>query len=109
MRTLMSIPNSSRPAVRSRPMRPGSRGRPYRSGSCFFKNIRVYFLGSDDFPPEAKAAAARDLNAALAGGWPGFEIAHRFALAEIVEAHKYLEEQRGTGRVVLLPTRGEAC
>lgn len=74
-----------------------------------FKNIRVYFLGSDDFPPEAKAAAARDLNAALAGGWPGFEIAHRFALTEIVEAHKYPEEQRGTGRVVLLPTRGEAC
>ncbi len=67
-----------------------------------FKNIRVYFLGSDDFPAEAKAAAARDLNAALAGGWPGFEIAHRFPLSAIAEAHKYLEEKRGAGRVVLV-------
>jgi NADPH2:quinone reductase len=39
-----------------------------------FKNIRVYFLGSDDFPKEAKVLAARDLNAALEAGWPGFEI-----------------------------------
>src|SRR6266704_3256759 len=30
-----------------------------------FKNIRAYFLGSDDFPNEAKSQAARDLNAAL--------------------------------------------
>src|SRR5580658_505215 len=30
-----------------------------------FKNIRVFFLGSDDFPTEAKVAATRDLNDAL--------------------------------------------
>src|SRR5215831_6055050 len=30
-----------------------------------FKNIRLYFLGSDDFPPAAKAAAAHALNDAL--------------------------------------------
>lgn len=67
-----------------------------------FKNVRVHFLGSDDFPAAAKAAAARDLNAALVGGWPGFEIAHRFPLSAIAEAHKSLEQRRGPGRVVLL-------
>jgi NADPH:quinone reductase len=30
-----------------------------------FKNIRVFFLGSDDFPKEAIMQAARHLNAAL--------------------------------------------
>jgi NADPH2:quinone reductase len=33
-----------------------------------FKNIRVFFLGSDDFPTEAKVAATRDLNDALQAG-----------------------------------------
>src|ERR1700756_641538 len=36
-----------------------------------FKNIRLYFLGSDDFPKEAKIAATRDLNSALEAGWSG--------------------------------------
>lgn len=67
-----------------------------------FKNIRLYFLGSDDFPAEAKEAAARDLNAALASGWQGFEIAARFPLAEIADAHQYLEGKHGPGRVILL-------
>jgi NADPH2:quinone reductase len=66
-----------------------------------FKNVRVFFLGSDDFPAEAKAAAARELNAALDAGWPGFEIGGRFPLSRIAEAHEYLEERRGPGRVVL--------
>src|SRR5580698_5653887 len=34
-----------------------------------FKNIRLFFLGSDDFPKEAKMAAAVDLNSALDAGW----------------------------------------
>jgi len=42
-----------------------------------FKNIRVFCLGSDDFPTEAKVAATRDLNDALHAGWPGFEIGER--------------------------------
>jgi NADPH2:quinone reductase len=67
-----------------------------------FKNIRVFFLGSDDFPLEAKAAAAEGLNAALQAGWPGFEIGKRFPLSAIGEAHEYLEERRGSGRVVLM-------
>ena len=45
-----------------------------------FENVRVFFLGSDDFPTEAKAAAARELNAALEAKWPGFETIQTFAL-----------------------------
>jgi NADPH2:quinone reductase len=67
-----------------------------------FKNIRLFFLGSDDFPAEAKAAAARDLNAALDAGWPGFEIGGRFPLSAVAEAHEYLEGRRGSGRVVVV-------
>jgi NADPH2:quinone reductase len=66
-----------------------------------FKNVRVFFLGSDDFPAEAKAAAAEGLNAALGAGWPGFEIGRRFPLSAIAEAHEHLEGRRGSGRVVL--------
>jgi NADPH2:quinone reductase len=67
-----------------------------------FKNIRVFFLGSDDFPAEAKAAAADGLNAALTGGWPGFEIGPRFPLSAIAEAHDYVEGRRGSGRVIVM-------
>jgi NADPH2:quinone reductase len=66
-----------------------------------FKNVRVFFLGSDDFPAEAKAAAAEGLNAALKAGWSGFEIGGRFPLSAIAEAHEYIEKRRGTGRVVV--------
>src|SRR4051812_26280309 len=36
--------------------------------ALLFKNVRVDFLGSDDFPAGAKADAARELNAALEAG-----------------------------------------
>jgi NADPH2:quinone reductase len=68
----------------------------------FFKNIRVFFLGSDDFPAEAKAAAAEGLNAALAAGWRGFEIGRRIPLSAIAEAHEHVEGRRGSGRVVVM-------
>jgi NADPH2:quinone reductase len=67
-----------------------------------FKNIRVFFLGSDDFPAEAKAAAARDLNAALEAKWPGFENIERFALSAIAEAHEHVESRKARGRVVVM-------
>ena len=67
-----------------------------------FKNIRVFFLGSDDFPTEAKVQAAHDLNAALEAGWPGFEIAERVPLADIARAHKLVERPRRRGRVVVV-------
>src|SRR6201993_182780 len=67
-----------------------------------FKNIRTYFLGSDDFPKEAKSKAARDLNAALEAGWPGFEIGERIPLADIARAHELAEHPARRGRVVVV-------
>jgi NADPH2:quinone reductase len=67
-----------------------------------FKNIRVFFLGSDDFPKEAKVKAARDLNAALEAGWPGFEIGERIPLADIARAHELVEHPLRPGRVVVV-------
>jgi NADPH2:quinone reductase len=66
-----------------------------------FKNIRLFFLGSDDFPPEAKLAATQDLNAAFEGGWAGFEISERIPLADIAKAHELVEHPVRRGRVVL--------
>jgi NADPH:quinone reductase len=68
-----------------------------------FKNIRLFFLGSDDFPKDAKIAATRDLNAALESGWSGFEIAERLPLAEIARAHEIAEHPTRQGRIVVLP------
>jgi NADPH:quinone reductase len=66
-----------------------------------FKNIRAFFLGSDDFPVEAKMSAARDLNAALEAGWPGFEIGERIPLSEISRAHELAELPVRPGRIVV--------
>src|SRR5262249_2862262 len=68
-----------------------------------FKNIRVFFLGSDDFPKAAKIQAALDLNAALEAGWSGFEIGERIPLAEIARAHELVEHPARPGRVIVLP------
>jgi len=67
-----------------------------------FKNVRVFFLGSDDFPKEAKSQAARDLTAALGAGWPGFEIGERIPLADIARAHELEEHPVRRGRVVVV-------
>lgn len=66
-----------------------------------FKNLRMFFLGSDDFPKEAKQQAARDLNAALEAGWSGFEIGERIPLAEIARAHELVEHPARPGRVLV--------
>src|ERR1700722_19902769 len=66
-----------------------------------FKNIQLFFLGSDDFLPEAKAAAARDINAALEAGWSGFAIGERIPLSEIARAHELAEHPQHPGRVVV--------
>ena len=67
-----------------------------------FKNIRLFFLGSDDFPKEAKLQAAKGLNAALEGGWPGFEIGERIPLGDIARAHELVEHPVRPGRVVVV-------
>jgi NADPH2:quinone reductase len=67
-----------------------------------FKNIQLFFLGSDDFPVEAKAAAARDINSALEAGWSGFVIGERIPLAEIARAHELAEAPKRAGRIVVV-------
>ncbi len=66
-----------------------------------FKNTRVFFLGSDDFPPEAKASGALELNAALEAGWSGFAIREQIPLSEIARAHELVEQPANPGRVVV--------
>jgi NADPH2:quinone reductase len=67
-----------------------------------FKNIRTFFLGSDDFPKEAKLQATRDLNAALEAGWTGFELGERIPLKDIARAHELAEHPARPGRVVVV-------
>jgi NADPH2:quinone reductase len=67
-----------------------------------FKNIRLYLLGSDDFPRAAKMQAARDINSALEAGWTGFEISKRIPLAEIALAHELVDHPTRRGRVVVI-------
>ena len=66
-----------------------------------FNNIRLYFLGSDDFPIEARTAAAQDLNAALVAGWKGFAIGDEVPLDEVAHAHELSEHPAKPGRVVV--------
>jgi len=66
-----------------------------------FKNVCLFFLGSDDFPAEAKSTAARALNELLLGEWPGFEILVRLPLEAIAEAHTRVEAGNVAGRVVV--------
>lgn len=73
-----------------------------------FKNVRLHFLGSDDFPVAAKRAAASALNDALEGGWPGFEIGTILPLESIASAHEAVEAGSVDGRVVMsLPAASE--
>jgi NADPH:quinone reductase len=67
-----------------------------------FKNIRVDFLGSDDFAPADKKEAARATNDALLSGWSGMPIVERFPLDEIATAHEVVEASRQRGRVVVM-------
>lgn len=67
-----------------------------------FKNVRIDFLGSDDFSPLAKQAAAAGLNAALASGWAGPRIDASHPLDAIAAAHVDVEQRRVAGRVVLV-------
>jgi NADPH2:quinone reductase len=66
-----------------------------------FKNVRVFFLGSDDFPLDAKRVAAQDLSNAIQQGWVGLPVGARFALADIAQAHAVIEARKGPGRVLI--------
>jgi NADPH:quinone reductase len=66
-----------------------------------FVNARLFFIGSDDIPQDAKLEATRDINRALEAGWPGLDVAERFPLADIAKAHEAVENPQKPGRVVL--------
>jgi NADPH2:quinone reductase len=70
-----------------------------------FKNVRMYFLGSDDFPPAAKTEAAMAMNDLLASGWPGLTVDSVYPLARTAQAHQRVESDQARGRV-LVQVRG---
>jgi NADPH:quinone reductase len=66
-----------------------------------FGNARVFFIGSDDVPAEDKLEATRAINQALEAGWRGFDIAAKFPLDEIAQAHESVEHPTGAGRTIV--------
>ena len=66
-----------------------------------FVNARIFFIGSDDIPAEAKINASRAINQALGAGWHGLEIAKTFPLDQIAQAHEFVEHPAKPGRVIV--------
>jgi NADPH:quinone reductase len=66
-----------------------------------FINARLFFVGSDDVPTEAKMEAARALNEALEAGWKGLAIAEIVPLDQIARAHELVERPAKPGRVIV--------
>jgi len=66
-----------------------------------FVNVKLFFVGSDDVPAEAKIEACRDLNEALEAGWRGLDIAEILPLDQIARAHELVEHPVKPGRVIV--------
>jgi NADPH:quinone reductase len=66
-----------------------------------FVNARLFFVGSDDVPTEAKIEATRDINKALEAGWHGLDIAEIVPLDQIARAHELVEHPAKPGRVIV--------
>jgi NADPH2:quinone reductase len=66
-----------------------------------FVNARLFFVGSDDVPAEAKIDATRDINKALEAGWKGLDIAEIVPLDQIARAHELVEHPAKPGRVIV--------
>ena len=69
-----------------------------------FVNARIYFVGSDDVPAEAKIEATHDINNALEAGWQGLDIGEIVPLDQIAHAHELVEHPVKAGRVVIAIT-----
>jgi NADPH:quinone reductase len=69
-----------------------------------FVNARLFFVGSDDVPAEAKIDATRDINRALEAGWKGLDIAEIVPLNQIARAHELVEHPAKPGRVIVAIT-----
>jgi NADPH2:quinone reductase len=66
-----------------------------------FVNARLFFVGSDDVPAEAKIEATRDINKSLEAGWKGLDIAEIVPLDQIARAHELVEHPAKPGRVIV--------
>jgi NADPH:quinone reductase len=66
-----------------------------------FVNARLFFVGSDDVPAEAKIDATRDINKAFEAGWLGLDIAEIVPLDQIARAHELVEHPAKPGRVIV--------
>ena len=64
-------------------------------------NTRIFFVGSDDVPADAKIEATRDINQALEAGWQGLDIAARFPLEGIARALEFVEHPQKAGRTIV--------
>jgi NADPH:quinone reductase len=62
-----------------------------------FVNARIFFVGSDDVPNDAKIEATHAINQALEAGWRGLEIAESVPLDQIARAHELVERPVQTG------------
>jgi NADPH2:quinone reductase len=66
-----------------------------------FVNARIFFVGSDDVPVDAKVDAARALSQALEAGWQGLDVAEIVPLDQIARAHELVERPTKPGRVLV--------
>ena len=66
-----------------------------------FVNARLFFVGSDDVPTEAKIEATHDINRALEAGWKGLDIGEIVPLDQIARAHELVERPAKPGRVIV--------
>lgn len=66
-----------------------------------FANATLRLLGSDDFPQQAKVAAAADLTSAAADGALHVRTAPTLPLEDIAAAHRAVESGARNGRVLL--------
>lgn len=66
-----------------------------------FINSRLFFVGSDDVPSEAKREAALAINEAFEAGWRGPDVAELFPLEAITAAHEFMQRPNKPGRVLL--------
>ncbi|MFE2040608.1 NADPH:quinone reductase [Streptomyces sp. NPDC059477] len=68
-----------------------------------FANVTLRLLGSDDFPARARSQAARDLTAAAAVGDLHIDIAARYPLRDIAQAHDRVDAGSRGRVLVTLP------
>jgi NADPH:quinone reductase len=66
-----------------------------------FVNARLFFVGSDDVPAEAKIEATHDIDKALEAGWQGLDIGEIVPLDQIAHAHELVEHPVKPGRVIV--------